>query len=195
MRSIIGLRTGMFVVLAALSACGGGGGGSSSSSGGTPPPVRTLFVATQPSGAAQSVAFATQPVVHVRSNGAIDTADNTTVVTVAIVSGTGGAGAVLTGTTTATAVAGVVTFTNLGINISGAGYQLGFVATGIAGVTSATFVITAPARGLFVATQPFGMVAPAQFATQPVVQVRGNGVLDTDRQHHGRDRVHSIGHR
>src|SRR6187401_251096 len=118
-------RTGLFVMLAALSACGGGGGGSSSSSssssGGTPPPVRTLFVATQPSGAAASVAFATQPVVQARSNGVTDATDNSTVVTVAIVAGTGTAGAALTGTTTATAVAGVATFTNLGITTAGTG--------------------------------------------------------------------------
>ena len=147
MRSISGLRMVLFVMFAALSACGGGGGGSSSSSsssGGTPPPVRTLFVATQPSGAAPSVAFATQPVVQVRSNGVTDAADNTTVVTVAIVAGTGAAGAALTGTTTATAVAGVATFTNLGINTAGTGYQLRFTATNVAEATSSTFAITAP---------------------------------------------------
>ena len=141
-------RTVLFVMLAALSACGGGGGGSSSSSssssGGTPPPVRTLFVATQPSGAAPSVAFATQPVVQVRSNGVTDAADNATVVTVSIVAGTGVAGAALTGTTTATAVAGIATFTNIGINTAGTGYQLRFTATNATEATSSAFAITAP---------------------------------------------------
>jgi hypothetical protein len=181
MRSIIGLRTGMFAVLAALSACGGGGGSgsSSSSSGGTPPPVLTLFVATQPSGAAASAAFTTQPVVHVRSNGTTNTADNTTVVTVAIVAGTGTAGAVLTGTTTATAVAGVATFTNLGISAAGTGYQLGFSATNVAGTTSSSIAITAQVRSLFIATQPSGAAPPSRFSTQPVIHVRNNGVLDT----------------
>jgi hypothetical protein len=147
MRSISGLRSGLFLVLAVLTACGGGGGGSgssSSSSGGNPPPVRTLFVATQPTGAAPSVALATQPVIQVRSNGVTDAADNTTVVTVAIVAGTGAAGAALTGTTTATAVAGVATFTNLGINMAGTGYQLRFTAINTAEATSSTFAITAP---------------------------------------------------
>ena len=182
MRSILGWRSGLFLVLAALSACGGGGGGSgssSSSSGGTPPPVRTLFVATQPSGAAPSVAFATQPVVQVRSNGVTDAADNTTVVTVAIVSGTGAAGAALTGTTTATAVAGVATFTNLGINMAGTGYQLRFTATNVSEATSSTFAITAPAvRTLAVATQPQGAAPAATLSVQPAIQVRSNGVLD-----------------
>ena len=123
------VRGTLLSVLTLLVSCGGGGGGSSSSSsGGAPPPVRTLFVATQPSGGTPSTAFTTQPVVHVRSNGATDTTDNTTIVTVTIVAGTGTAGAAPTGTTTATAVAGVVTFTNLGINTAGTGYQLRFTA-------------------------------------------------------------------
>ncbi|HEV7605925.1 MAG TPA: glycoside hydrolase family 44 protein, partial [Steroidobacteraceae bacterium] len=177
------LRMGMLVALAALASCGGGGGGgggSSSSSGGNPAPVRTLFVSAQPSGAAPAAPFATQPVVQVRSNGATDTTDNSTAVTVTIVAGTGTAGAVLTGTMTATAVAGVATFTNLGINTAGAGYQLSFSATGIAAAaTSSTFAITAPpARTLAVVTQPQGAASPAQLAMQPVVQVRSNGVLD-----------------
>jgi len=141
MRSI----TGLFVVLAALVSCGGGGGSGSSSggSGGPPAPVRTLFVSTQPSDAAPSAAFTTQPVIQVRSNGVLDATDNTTVVTVTLVAGTGTAGAALTGTTTATAVAGVATFTNLGINTAGTGYQLRFTA-GTLEATSATFAITAP---------------------------------------------------
>ena len=183
MRSFSIVRMGLFVVLAALSACGGGGGGSGSSSsgsgGGTPPPVRTLFVSTQPSGAVTSVALATQPVIHVRSNGVTDAADNTTVVTVTIVSGTGAAGAALTGTTTATAVAGVATFTNLGINTAGTGYQLRFTAASVTEATSTTFAITAPVvRTLAVSTQPQGAAPGATLATQPVVQVRNNGVLD-----------------
>lgn len=173
------LRGALSAAVFLLVSCGGGGGGSSSSSGGTPPPVRTLFVSAQPSGAAPSAAFATQPVIHVRSNGATDTADNATVVTVTIVSGTGTAGATLTGTTTATAVAGIATFTNLGINTAGTGYQLRFTAAGITEATSSTFAITAPpVRTLAVATQPVGAAPAAMLATQPVVQVRSNGVLD-----------------
>jgi hypothetical protein len=181
MRSTTGFRAAIFAVLGLLVSCGGGGGGSGSSSGGgSPPPVRTLLVATQPSGAAPAAAFSTQPIVQVRSNGATDTADNTTVVTVTIVPGTGTAGAALTGTTTATAVAGVATFTNLGINTAGTGYQLSFTATGVsAAATSSAFAITAPpVRTLFVATQPQGAAPAAALTPQPVVQVRSSGVLD-----------------
>jgi hypothetical protein len=160
-----------------LAACGGGG--SSSGGGNTPPPALTLSVATQPTGAAPSAPLTTQPVVHVRSNGLTNAADNSTVVTVAIVTGTGTAGAALTGTTTATAVAGVATFTNLGINAAGTNYQLRFTATGMTEVTSSAFNITAPpVRTLAVATQPAGAATASAFTTQPVVQVRSNGTLD-----------------
>ena len=81
------VRGTLLSVLTLLVACGGGGGGYSSS-GGTPAPVRTLFVATQPSGASTSGAFNIQPVVHVRSDGATAVTDNATVVTVSIVTGT-----------------------------------------------------------------------------------------------------------
>jgi hypothetical protein len=173
------LRAGCLLLLASLIACGGGGGGGSSSSGGTPAPVRTLLVTTQPAGGTAPATLSTQPVVHVRSNGVTDTADNTTVVTASIVTGTGSAGAALTGTTSVTAVAGVVTFTNLKIDSGGNGYQLRFSATGLIDVASASFnVATPPARTLAIATQPQGAAPSAVLTTQPVVQVRTNGALD-----------------
>ena len=138
-------RGGMLTALGLLVACGGGGGsGGSAPPSPPPPPQKTLFVATQPVGAVQATAFATQPVVHVRSNGTTDTADNSTVITVALVAGTGAAGAQLTGTTTATAAAGVATFTNLGVSLAGSNYQLRFSATGITEATSSAFAISAP---------------------------------------------------
>jgi hypothetical protein len=173
MRDFLSLRTGLFVVLATLVSCGGGGGGgsasSSSSGGGNAPPVRTLVVATQPSGAAPSAAFATQPVVQIRSNGATDAADNTTVVTVTLVAGTGAAGAALTGATTATAVAGVATFINLGVNSAGTGYQLSFTATGIAtAVTSNTFAIAIPGAVIPPSTPPASQLTFNVDSTQDV---------------------------
>ena len=65
----------------------------------------------------------------------------------ALVAGTGAAGAQLTGTTTATAVAGVATFTNLGISLAGTNYQLRFTATGITEATSSAFADDRAARG------------------------------------------------
>src|SRR5688572_20443639 len=160
MRSTIIARAGLLALLASLASCGGGGGGGSSpapSPTPPPPPVqKTLFVATQPAGPVLAAAFTTQPVVHVRANGLTDAADNTTVVTASIVTGTGAAGAQLSGTTTATAVAGVATFTNLGVNLAGTNYQLRFAATGVTEVSSSAFDVS-PAvttRSLFLATVP-----------------------------------------
>jgi hypothetical protein len=159
--------TGMCVLLGALIACGGGGSGSSSS-GGAAPPVRTLFVATQASGAAPSAAFAIQPVVHIRSNGATDAADNTTVVTVSIVAGTGTAGATLSGTTTATAVVGVATFNNLAVSVTGTNYQLRFTATGVTEATSGIFSVVTPGAVIPPSTPPASQVSFAIDSTQDV---------------------------
>lgn len=171
MRSIDRFRTGWLLLVVSLASCGGGGGSSSSgsSSGGTnPPPVRTLFVGTQPAGAAPASAFATQPVVQVRSNGTLDAADNATVVTAALVSGTGAAGATLGGTTTATAVGGVATFTNLSISAAGTAYQLRFTAPGITEITSAAFSVATPGAVIPPSTPPASAVTFAIDSTQDV---------------------------
>ncbi|HET9865116.1 MAG TPA: glycoside hydrolase family 44 protein [Steroidobacteraceae bacterium] len=140
-------RGAMLAALGLLAGCGGGGGGGGSPpapSPPAPPPQKTLFVATQPVGAVQASEFATQPVVHVRVNGTTDASDNSTVVTAALLAGTGTTGAQLTGTTTATAVAGVATFNNLGVSLAGTDYQLRFTASGITEATSGAFSIAAP---------------------------------------------------
>src|SRR5208283_1815748 len=73
-----------------------------------------LVVHTQPSSTATAgVAFGTQPVIYEEDqNGNLETGDNSTVVTVALSTGTGP----LQGTTTATVSGGVATFTNLADN-------------------------------------------------------------------------------
>jgi len=175
-------RAGLLALLASLAACGGGGGGGSSNPP-TPPPVqKALFVATQPSGAWRAAAFTGQPVVHVRASGATDATDSSTVVTVSIVSGTGAVGAQLTGTTTATAVAGVATFTNLGVDLAGTNYQLRFTANGVTQATSASFDVNVPVPvyALQVVTTPAGGSPPGAFATQPVLHVLKNGVTDAE---------------
>jgi hypothetical protein len=175
--AIVGGLSGSLLVALLVSGCGGGGSAPTP----TPPPApqKILVVTTQPAGSVQATAFVTQPVVHIRANGATDTTDNTTVVTVSIAAGTGTAGAQLTGTTTATVAAGVATFTNLGISQAGTNYQLRFTATGVTAVNSSNFEVSAPvARTLFVATQPLGGPPPGAFQFQPVIHVRANGVTD-----------------
>ncbi|MEX1050176.1 MAG: hypothetical protein WEC54_01375, partial [Gemmatimonadales bacterium] len=63
-------------------------------------------------------------------------------VTMAIVGGTGTSGALLSGTMSQAAVAGVATFTGLSIDSAGTNYALQATATGLAAATSATFNIT-----------------------------------------------------
>jgi len=63
-------------------------------------------------------------------------------VTVSITSGTGTPLAVLSGTNPVNAVAGVATFSNLSINLTGLGYRLDAAAGGVTGTTSNTFDIT-----------------------------------------------------
>jgi hypothetical protein len=92
-------------------------------------------------GGTAAATLTTQPVVHVRSNGALDTADNTTVVTVSIAAGTGAAGATLGGTTTATASGGIATFTNLSLSAAATNYQLRFAATGVTETSSNAFAV------------------------------------------------------
>jgi hypothetical protein len=127
--------------------------------------VRSLFVATQPFSGAPPA----QPVIHVRSNGVLDTTDNTTVVTASILAGTGNPAATLTGTTTATAVGGVATFTNLGIGVAGNNYQLRFTATGVTEATSTAFSVIVLGGGVITpSTPPASQVNIAIDSTQDV---------------------------
>lgn len=131
-----------------VGACGGGGGGGGSSTPTNPPNppagTRTLFVSVQPSGAVAGKAFSTQPVVHVRTaQGARDTADDSTVVSVALVAFTAAPSAQLTGTTSVTVQDGIATFTDLAINSAGTGYRLRFTASGLTAVDSDAFDVAA----------------------------------------------------
>jgi hypothetical protein len=90
------------------------------------------------------MAFATQPVVHVRNaQGTLDSSDNSTIVSVALVAGTGAQGAQLSGTTSVTAIGGVATFTNLGVDLAGSGYRLRFTASSLSAIESASFDVAA----------------------------------------------------
>ena len=140
MRNLFGLT----IVALCLAACGGGGGGGSGAAGGGGGPggSPSLAVATQPGGAQPATPFTTQPVVEIRDgSGALNAADSTTVVTAAIQLGTGTSGALLSGATSVIAAAGVVTFTNLQIDLAGSGYRLVFSATGFSNIASAAFNI------------------------------------------------------
>ncbi len=142
MKLIYVLRGALASLCVVLASCGGGGGGNSGG-GGNQPAIQSLVIVTQPGGATATLAFTTQPVVHVRGGGVTTVADNSTVVTASIVAGTGPAGATLTGTTSVTVVAGVATFTNLALSTAGANYQLQFAATGVTATSSSAFTVAA----------------------------------------------------
>ena len=82
------------------------------------------------------------------ASGNVITTDNATQVTLAITSGTGTTGAVLSGTKTVTVAAGVATFSTLNINLAGTGYTLTATSSpAYTTATSGTFNITAISGG------------------------------------------------
>ena len=138
-------------------------------------PTKVVSART-PVGTASGAAFTTQPQVSLQDSGSnVVTSDNSTVVTASV-----SAGATLVGTTTATVVNGVATFTNLGISgTSGTSYTITYSASyGGSALTSATQSVTptvGAATQLSITTQPVGGGAGAALSTQPVVKVLDSG--------------------
>ncbi|HTH63852.1 MAG TPA: hypothetical protein VL563_04150 [Gemmatimonadales bacterium] len=94
----------------------------------------------------------------------------TGLVTLAITSGTGTSGAVLSGQSTLAATAGIATFSNISIDKVGSGYTLAATTSGLSGSTSAAFdVISGPAAKLFFTAQPTATVAGLAIA--PAIEV------------------------
>ncbi len=97
-----------------------------------------VAIRTQPAGAAAGEPFTTQPVLEVHDGrGNVVTNDNATVVTTSIATGGGS----LSGTASVTAVAGVVTFTDLAIGGMVGPRTLAFAAPGLTGTTSNPFTL------------------------------------------------------
>jgi len=161
-------RAGSGYTIAATSA--GVTGATSGAFDVTAAPPNQLVFTVQPTGTAAGAAIS--PAVQVTARDALgQTATGFTgTVTLTITAGTGTSGAVLAGTTTATAVSGVATFPTLSINRSGSGYRLSATASGVSGSTSSAFTITAGAAAQLVFTvQPSTTTAGASIA--PAVRV------------------------
>jgi hypothetical protein len=119
-----------------------------------------LAYTIQPTATIASAAIAPAPQVTVQDSVGNTVTSATTSITLAITSGTGTSGAVLSGTLTRAAVAGVADFPSLAIAKAGTGYTLTATATGVTGAASATFDITVGAAAQIVfATQPPDTVA------------------------------------
>jgi protein-disulfide isomerase-like protein with CxxC motif len=137
-------------------------------------PASRLSFTVQPSGATAGAAIAPAVKVAVRDSVGNVVTTATAVITVALSSGTGTAGAHLKGTLSVTAIKGVGTFSTLSVDSAGTGYTLGASATGLAATTSTTFdVAPAPATTLSFRVQPTAATAGAPIA--PAVSV---AVLD-----------------
>ncbi|MEP6494908.1 MAG: Ig-like domain-containing protein [bacterium] len=103
-------------------------------------PASQLVLRTQPAGGALGSPLPTQPVVEVRDAAGNLVTSSAVTVTVAIAAGGGS----LTGTTTASAIGGVATFTGLGIVGTAGPRTLGFASPGIGSVVSAEFTMVLP---------------------------------------------------
>ncbi|MFM2263794.1 MAG: hypothetical protein RLY81_146, partial [Actinomycetota bacterium] len=103
----------------------------------SPGAATKAMMTTQPAGAVSGSAFTTQPVVRVTDSGGNTVTTSTAVVTVLKASGSGE----LSGTTTATAVAGVATFTNLVITGTG-DHVLTFTPDTLTAVNSETLTVS-----------------------------------------------------
>ena len=137
-------------------------------------PAYRLALRTLASGAASGAAFTTQPVLEVKdSSGNLVTASTATVsATVTQVLGSG----TLTGTTTATASGGVVTFGDLGLNgLAGTSYLLTFSSTGLLPEQQTILLgLGAPAT-LSLVQQSVGTASGAAFVVQPRVAILDAG--------------------
>jgi hypothetical protein len=151
-------------------AASGLGGASSATFSITPGAVARLAFTVQPGTTPAGATL--MPAVRVTAQDALgNTATGFTgSVTVALATGTGAAGATLSGNAMVAAVGGVALFSDLRIDKAGSGYALTAVAPGLAAATSAGFDIAvgAPAKLAF-SVQPGA--ATAGTALTPAVQV------------------------
>ncbi|MGA0885883.1 MAG: fibronectin type III domain-containing protein [Ilumatobacteraceae bacterium] len=127
-----------------------------------------LVMVTQPAAGASEASLSTQPVVRITdADGNTMTSDSSTQVTVAASGGT------LGGTTTVTAVNGVVTFTDLTFaGVVGDNYQLTFTSSPVlTSVSSANISPSGPGAlaSIDITTTAVGAPSGAAFTTQPSI--------------------------
>lgn len=132
-------------------------------------PAAKLAIVTEPAGARAGIEFTTQPAVEVQDAFGNDVAANGVTVT-AVVNGAGN----LMGTNTANTTGGLATFTDLRIDGVTGSRTLSFSASGLTGVSSASFNVTAgDGTVLAINTQPSATAtAGTAFAEQPVIGLR-----------------------
>jgi hypothetical protein len=138
------------------------------------------MMTTQPAGAVSGSAFTTQPVVRVTDSGGNTVTTSEVVVTVSKASGSG----TLSGTTTATAVDGVATFTNLVITGTAGDFTLIFTSAPLTAVTSSSFALSAgAATKVAITVASVGTTDNVAFTTQPQITIQdsdGNTVTSSN---------------
>jgi hypothetical protein len=144
-----------------------------------PAPASRLALLTQPSPTTTAgVPFAQQPAVRVEDAfGNLRSADNSTVVTAARSAGSG----TLQGTTTATAVNGIASFSDLAHNVA-TNITLGFSASGLTGTNSATIAVAPAAFAKLQVLLPGETAAPGSASGStgtPTAQTAGSAVNAT----------------
>jgi hypothetical protein len=134
----------------------------------TPGTATQLAVRTQPAGAAAGLPLKTQPAIEIRdAAGNVVTSSNLTVT--AVIATGGGA---VTGST-ATADAGVATFSDLTIRGSVGDRTLAFSVAGLTSVSSSGFALEPGlAAKLLIRTEPTGALSGAPLGVQPVLEFR-----------------------
>jgi hypothetical protein len=142
--------------------------------------ANNLAIQTQPSATATvGEVFAQQPVIQVRDqfgnvrNAANGNADNTTLVSAARAAGSG----TLQGTTSLNALNGIVTYTNLSLNVA-TNITISFSSSGLSGVTSITIAVSSAAPSPMAAMMQPGDAAAGSGAQQVLpALVAGNGIF------------------
>ena len=151
----------------------GNGATSSASSAVTPGGALSSIVLSRESiGTAAGAAFSTQPQITLKDqfSGTILT-DSSTVVTATV-----SAGGSLVGTTTATSIAGIVTFSNLGISgVAGTAYTVTYSAPGVTAVTQNVTVTVGAATKLTVSRNGAGAQTGVALTTQPRINILDSG--------------------
>jgi outer membrane protein OmpA-like peptidoglycan-associated protein len=128
-----------------------------------------LGLSTSAAGFTVGSAFTTQPAVTIRdSSGNTVTSDSTSVITATV-----SAGASLVGTTTATAVNGVATFTDLGIlGTAGTAYTVTFSSGSLTSATQSITPTPGAAASIVISRASVGTASGAAFTTQPQIAVK-----------------------
>ena len=145
----------------------------------TQAPATTIVVTTGASGSVTGQAFTTQPVIQIR-NALGGVVTNSTAVVTAVVS----TGATIVGSPTATAVAGVARFTNLGLTgTAGTPYTITYsisVPSAISATESVTPIASGALVNLSVGRAISGASNGVAATTQPAINiVDGSGTLIT----------------